>query len=358
MRKILIILLALAILAFPACNNGQDDVAPESSEGSLQAAFDGVLTQEESNGEFQTVDEGRFTFSVPAEYIESDVANVFSSSDGMYYIGINAVSSLGSQDEDSLYSSMLEVFNGSGTITDSSENLSDFVSSDGTECRYGYAIISMDDTSYSYIEIIMAPSKNILITTMCQALDEERLSAEEMSQLRNSIEFTVATGDELTANTLINGNDGSELVLNGDGTYNYYQAQGVHDDNYYSGSYEVYYGSAANEKLVAMQEYGYTEEELDTALKNSMDSYSLMSEDMGIILDDNAELALAETESYHVSLDSFHLLILTHENSVVGGVEEPLDNVVVPFLGYYIPELGGYDSLNLNTVSAQFWEVK
>ncbi len=364
MNKFILLLAVLTSLILSGCNmlppeDTQDNSQNDSLQGALGDALAGALEEDSSQGtEYTVVNEGRFNFSVPTDYTSSDIANVFMSSDGTLFMGINAVSSIGSEEPDSVYLSILDLYKDSGTITDSAAELKDFVSIDGTECRYGYAKIAMNDTSYSYIGIIVAPNKNLLISIMAQSLSEDDLSSDIMDQLRDSIEFTVSTGDELTGNTIVNANDGSELVLNSDGTYNYYQTESAHDDNYYSGSYEVYYGNDAFEKLVSMTEYGYTEDELTAALKNGMNGYTLMSDNSRLTFDDEGNIAAAEAGSHHISLDSFHLLILTHKASVIGGVEEPLDNVAVPFLGYYMPELSGFDSLNLNTVTSQFWEMR
>ncbi len=366
MKKALILMLACLVL-FSGCGAIETavDMAADIIEEEAQSLISSNSSAPQENAKTDasasdsiasSYDEGRFTFSVPPGYTSRDQSFSFFTDAGDAAMGINAVSALGSSELDEIMPALLDVFASSGEIVGSSAELSDFVSIDGSACKYGWAEIAMTDTTYAYMEFIMAPSKNLLISTMYQAQTQQGLMPDDLAELRNSIEFTIGTQDEITGGTFINQNDFSELVLNSDATYTYYQTEGEHNDNYYSGTYEVFYGSDATDKLISMTDYGYTAEELDTALKNNMNGYALMSENSMPIVNEDGELVSSASDTYFICEDTFYLMILTHETAIIDGASEDLGGVVVPFLGYYLSDVGGFDSLNLNTVSSQFWQ--
>ena len=56
-------------------------------------------------------------------------------------------------------------------------------------------------------------------------------------------------------------------------SYRYYRSEDDHENQYYEGVYEVYYGQTAVDKVVSMTEYGLTEEELNQVLSANMNGY-------------------------------------------------------------------------------------
>ena len=86
------------------------------------------------------------------------------------------------------------------------------------------------------------------------------------------------------------GNDGSMLYLNEDGSFTWYQDDSNHDDNYYNGYYNLYTQYDAEGRLTEeLTEYGITKEELD-------EYYERNSHDCGV--EDLVVLELYTTEMF------------------------------------------------------------
>lgn len=80
---------------------------------------------------------------------------------------------------------------------------------------------------------------------------------------------------DVLSNRLFQMNDDSALYLYNDGTYLWYQNDAVKDDNYFSGTFEVYSADAAEDYLENdLSEYGITKEKLhDYYQRNSEDKF-------------------------------------------------------------------------------------
>lgn len=315
----------------------------------------------ESIIEYTVVDEGRFEFSVPSDYEPMESGLSFWSPDNDFAIGINGVSQMGSEEPEVLFEQLVEFYREeSQEVLEYSDGLSEFTSLDGSECFVGDITVEMSGPTFNYTRVVMIPNKNLMITVTHQAIEKEDLDPEILENLVMSLNFTLFEEDEISEYTFVGQDNGSEFVFNNDGSVQYYKSENIHDDNYFEGSYEVLRGEDAINELIAMTEYGYTQEELEMVMKQSMDSYSLMADrdSMTYSEDENGDLVAETTGSYFVCEDSFYLVKITWNYSKIDGVEEQMEEVLVPFLGHYIEELDSFDCLNLNTVSTQLWERK
>ena len=118
-------------------------------------------------------------------------------------------------------------------------------------------------------------------------------------------------------------NDGSEMVFTTD-TINWYQTDGAHDDNYYSGTYKLYTGKDAVNFLVNdLSEYGYTLDEINAVFSRN--------------------------EYYDES--NFIIIDVNYDYAIVNGTKNTPIRPHVPYLGFVLQDGTYLDIANMNTSS-------
>ena len=115
-------------------------------------------------------------------------------------------------------------------------------------------------------KLVIEPRKNLVLTFCGQAYKDQVSGSGEvwdtLDLLCESLTFEIGLKDEITGNTFLCG-DGSQLCLQNDDGFRWYQSAEDHEKPYYEGVYEVYYGQAAMDKAASIAEYGLTMEELE-----------------------------------------------------------------------------------------------
>lgn len=126
------------------------------------------------------------------------------------------------------------------------------------------------------------------------------------------------------ANTIWIATDGSEMVFE-EKDFNWYKDEGIHDDNYYTGTYEYYRGQEAVEFITAeLSEYGVTEKELEEMFANNIEE---------------------ETKENFVVFNMVYTSI-----TVDGETTEPPTSLV-PWFGFILEDDTYLDVVNMNTAS-------
>lgn len=296
------------------------------------------------------------TFTVSEKWTQIDGTDFFLNETGKEAYGLNGVSALGSQTPQEFYEDLVEYYITEFTDLDAPKELTSWISDDGIACQTADLTGYRDSVLYC-TKLVIAPQKNIVLTYFGQAgkdqVDDPSVVWRSLNSLCESITFETGNQDYISGNTFLCG-DGSQLCLQNDGSYRYYQSEDDHENQYYEGIYEVYYGQAAVDKVVSMTEYGLTEEELNQVLSVNMDGYIpggstpmdyLYSE--GVLEDDR--------EQYTVCLDTFYAVILHNQRLVhsPGNVEEGDHSTL--YIGYYLPELEMADLTNCNAQSHAQW---
>lgn len=296
------------------------------------------------------------TFTVLDGWTQVDGTDYFLNETGKEAYGLNGVSALGSQTPQDFFEELVELYETEFTDLEASEELTSWTSDDGVVCQ------TADFTGYQgevlyCTKLVIAPQKNMVLTYFGQAgknyVEDASVLWSSLNTMCESITFERGNQDYISGNTFLAG-DGSQLCLQDDGSYLYYRSEDDHENQYYEGTYEVYYGQAAMDKVVSMTEYGLTEEELDQVLAESMNGYIpggsspadfLYAE--GLLEDDR--------ERYTVCLDTFYAVILHNQNLVnsPGDVEEVNQSTL--YIGYYLPELEQADLTNCNAQSHAEW---
>ncbi len=216
---------------------------------------------------------------------------------------------------------------------------------DGTDC-YLANIKMQGENVFFCVDVLMAPDKNTVVTYAAQCAADTK-DRPEIRPVTLTTRFERGSEDYMTGSTLVC-DDGSELCLEDDGNFIYYQKEGEHGGPYYEGSYEVYYGQDAFDKVSSMEEYGLTKEELEEVLSHNLNGYQLNGPFPG---------TSADEEGYTVCRDTFYAIILHNKKQVDG------ENVVefesdALHIGYYVQELELFDMVNCNVAAYSVWQRK
>ena len=171
--------------------------------------------------------------------------------------------------------------------------------------------------------------------------------------LCDSLRFEIGSQDYITGNTFTC-SDGSQLCLQDDQRFFYYRSEDDHENQYYDGTYEVYYGQAAMDKVASMTEYGLTEQELEQILLANMNGYVPGESTPMDYFYSMGDIEDTRTR-YSICRDTFYAVIL-HNDHLVRSPEDIIEagNSVL-YLGFYIPELNMADLTNANALSYTQW---
>ena len=297
-------------------------------------------------------------FEVSAEWTQADGSDLFYTANGSQVYGLNGVSALGSYTPQAFYEELVNYYQTSNQFTslDAPETLDSWQSSDGVECQIAN-LTGYKDTLIYCTKLVIVPQKNLVLTFCGQAykdrVGDSGLVWYPLNLLCERLTFEIGSQDYISGNTFLCG-DGSQLCLQDDGSYRYYQSAEDHEKQYYEGVYEVYYGQAAMDKVASMTEYGLTMEELERALSANMNGYipggSRPSDYFYAMgeLEDNRE-------RYQVCLDTFYAVILHNQRLVRSPEDVTEGGNSTLYIGFYLPELGMADLTNCNAASYTQW---
>lgn len=296
-------------------------------------------------------------FTVSTGWTQMDGSDLFATENRKEVYGLNGVSALGSYLPQEFYKNLVEYYKTSNQFTelDAPEELTSWISDDGVACQIADLTGHKDSVIYC-TKLVIAPQKNMVLTFCGQAHENTCEPSDvwrSLNLLCDSLTFETGNQDYISGNTFLCG-DGSQVCLQNDGSYRYYQSEDNHENQYYEGVYEVYYGQAAVDKVASMTEYGLTEEELEQVLSANMNGYvpggSTPSDYLYYegILEDNRE-------RYMVCLDTFYAVILHNQRLVYSpeNVREGGNSTL--YIGFYIPELEMADLTNCNALSNTQW---
>lgn len=302
-----------------------------------------------------TVDNVTFKVNESWEPIDG-YEGTFSAEGGACVYQLQGLSRLGRYTPEDFYQELTSHYTSSYEVTYSDETLNDILLEDGTEALVGRVDMLMDGVVFS-IDVLIAPQKNTVVTYACQHPEDISLDAKmDIRFVTASTEFSTGLRDMITGQTLI-ASDGSELCLNADGSFIYYQETNNHDGAYCDGTYEVWYGQAAIDQVASMTDYGLTAEELEQTLSADMNGYSIGgSMPYDFFEDDTSETPEGE-EGYFICKDTFYAVAL-HNDRMVDGEEVTELGHDTLYIGYYVQELELFDMLNANTANYAQWELK
>lgn len=164
------------------------------------------LSEKEEKTDLQSCTVNQVTFSVSKELKPMEQDGAFTTKDQTVVYHLQGTSPMGSQTPEEVY-----------------EELKEFYAS-------SYEVVASDDGLSSFQTVTM-----------------------DIREITGTATIDIGNEDYITGNTFIGGDD-SELCLKEDGSFDYYQVVEEHDGPRYVGTYEVYYGQDAIDKVVSMSE--------------------------------------------------------------------------------------------------------
>ncbi len=289
---------------------------------------------------------GYFSFDIPRgfEYIQDD----FYSNEASI-VGIQDIFPMGTPED--AYASILSIYTKETTpisITEFGQCIE--FSLNGIDGIYGDLLLESAtlDHAMGLVRIAILPSENIIFT-LESVNDSKEIAIENMDVVFKSLMYENANKDFLTGESFISRYDGSQLVLNFDGSYVHYNNGQNHEHGSKNGTYQLFSGVEA---YTAMTNYGSTYEELSEYVSWCQNGYILGAESSiqaGIYQQENPGDFRAfplDWEREIVSSSTFYLLVCSTE-----------EGDSTSYLGFYIPIKGVMEMRNLNDGTIAQWAI-
>lgn len=324
----LIILFAVAVMQLIACNINVNDSLnkPKDTEQIVESVVCTVDT---------------VSFSVPGDWTPLEKEGSYASADRKAAYQLQGISMLGNYSPQEFYAELVDYYGSSNEVIYTDSEPEQIILDDGADALVGRIELKNEDVCFT-IDVLIVPQKNTVVTYAVQYV-EGNTPALDIREITKTTEVLIGRDDMITGKTFVNEAE-SMICLNEDDSFVYYQHKDNLEDSYVSGTYEVYRGQEAVDKVATMTEYGLTKEELTEILSNDMNGYTPGGSNLLVLS------GSADEEAYHVCPDTFYALILHKKQLLDGGVTTKMDATVL-YIGYYIPELELLDFTNANTAS-------
>lgn len=293
------------------------------------------------------------TFPIEPDWAAVDgTEGAFRNKDGTEVFSLNGISPLGSYTPKEIYQGLYDRYSKTYKVTNNPV-LAGYTTGDGVSCQAGDIEMIMDQDTYAFVTVIIAPQKNMVISFMGQRRigDTKTQVPSVVKKMMFGLTFQVADHDVVSGSTFVAQGDGSELCLKENGSFYYYAAAGDHSQKYYTGTYECFRGQEAFDKIASMTQYGLTAKELEQTNAANMDGYIPGGSSPGDFLHALEPSGKDNRPRYQVCTDSFYALILHNDKVVMSKNDIQKAGNTVLYLGYYIPELKLLDLLNANTAN-------
>ena len=328
-----------------------------SGDKPAPASSDPGPKQEDTAGKVSYSTQG-VRFEVPTDWTRAEGTDLFYTADGQQVYGLNGVSALGSSTPQEFFELITEYYESSVQF-DSLEVPDELYSwkfGDDVECQVADLVGYQGSVLYC-TKLVIAPQKNLVLTFCGQVHKDDAQGPAgvqyALNWLCDKLTFEIGDQDYISGNTFLCG-DGSQLCLQAGGSFRYYQSAEDHENQYYEGKYEVYYGQAAMDKVASMTEYGLSMEELERVLSASMNGYIPGGSRPSDYFYATGELE-DNREQYQVCLDTFYAVILHNQRLVHSPEDVTEGGNSTLYIGFYLPELEMVDLTNCNAMSYTQW---
>lgn len=360
MKRIYLSLLLVLTIFFSGC--GSLRKAVQHQLGAVTNAEHSSTSQEQESNEPETpvssaaeteqqsytVDYVTFSVDSSWEHSPQDgYEGTFLTADHKAGYQLQGISPLGSYSPEEFFQMLQNHYADSHDILSADDTVSSFVTADHLDAYIGHIDMKARQVLFS-VDVLIVPQKNTVVTFAAQCQEGNTLPV-DIREITETATFDIGTEDMIGGNTFII-DDGSELQLQENGSFLWYQTAEDTKSPCCMGTYEVFYGQSAIDQVVSLTEYGLTKEELEQTLSSSMNGYvpggsSVLDHMYGV----------DEESTCFVCLDTFYAVILHNEKLVDGTETTEMGNDTL-YIGYYLPEQNTADMLNANTANYTSWE--
>lgn len=364
MKKRILSIMAISIsVIMTACGDYKASV--KSNKEIVTETVDAEIKQESKSESFitdnsenisltqeHTIDNISFSVDPNWTRYSEEQEGTFITKDKKSAYCLQGVSQIGSYTPDEFYKSILNGYQQEYEIISSDKEMSDFTTSDGIESKIARIEMKKDNVFF-FIDLLIVPQKNAAITFAVQAADKDSIPI-DIREITNTAKVNIANEDYISGNTFTC-SDGSELCLEDNNEFIYYQSEDDHSKPYCTGKYEVFRGQEAIDKVDSLKDYGLTKDEQEQTLKANMNGYKLGGP---------SPIDYIEPENYYdsdniyqICKDSYYAVILHNEKLVDSEKITDMGNDSL-YIGYYIPEIDYADMINANTANYANWTLK
>lgn len=348
MKKFCIPLLLAASLTMTGCSLSTFEGALDSAINSLaEQALESVPP---CSSEMVRFTVGNVSFDMDSAWIPMEgYEGSCCTPDRKTVYQLQGESMLGSYTPEEFFRNLCGGYRDKGyTLRSEDDTLTELALPDDAQALVGRIVMVENEVLFN-IDVLLIPQKNTVLTfaSQCAETNTPPLDIREISA---SVTVNAGTEDYISGNTFI-ADESSELCLAKDGTFIYYEHAGTPDSAYTAGTYEVYYGQAAIDKAVSMEEYGLTAEELERVNAANMNGYVLNSQKLLSAVTEGSD------ETYRICKDTFYTVIL-HNTVLSDSTGQQEISVDTMYIGYYLPELQFADMVNANSAGYAGWKLQ
>ncbi|SCX17145.1 hypothetical protein SAMN02910339_02389 [Lachnospiraceae bacterium YSD2013] len=322
----------------------------------------GVLLQEEKLTRECTY--GCITFKVGEDWIKvEDKETTFLYPDGQSQYQILGTSELGRYTPEEFFTELVTLYMNEGAEIDVKglKPLTSYVTADGIEGYVGRITFTKENTYHVEIDVLILPDKDYVVT-IAGLCDKDRTLALDVRVITDTITInkeTVAvkkamveggvTSKTVNVNSCFyDANTGSLLDMTDTENFKIYVFADNKDGLYSGGTYEVYMGDDAVDKVDEMTFYGITREEVELMINRAQEGYALAT---GLSYQNPGD------KLYSVDRNDFCAMVFNieyiHDDS--GNITENKKQPVL-YVGFYVEELDMFDMTNCMTFSTYRWE--
>lgn len=310
---------------------------------------------------------GNLTFKVGSDWTEIDDERAdvtFVHSDGYTQYSLLALyDDTMSSDVEEYFKKLLSELMDSGKTLDPKglKPIVPYTMADGRDAYVGRITVTKDDLAYAETDVLLIPDIKYMIAIVGvytknrklpmdvrDITDTVTINKETGAVTKTTVEGGVTSKTVNVNSCFYDANTGSLLDMTDTENFKIYVFADNKDGLYSGGTYEVYMGDDAVDKVDEMTFYGITREEVELMINRAQEGYALAT---GLSYQNPGD------KLYSVDRNDFCAMVFNieyiHDDS--GNITENKKQPVL-YVGFYVEELDMFDMTNCMTFSTYRWE--